>query len=169
MCIRDSYNSENSPFEVGTRYHRSGISREMHDRLSKYPESQRKIILETLQDAVDTIYAKGLAIEKHANNLVDEYESYAKKFPNQKGLNSTLQTNTANKDLAKAQQYKSDLVISIDAYKSVSGKDFDVYEALNALSMTQLNEELDKIPDESRTQAVDDYLIQLTENTGPAY
>ncbi|QDP60843.1 MAG: hypothetical protein Tp152DCM46671_25 [Prokaryotic dsDNA virus sp.] len=151
---------------MGKFYNVSGMSREMLERLSAYPEEQQVIIRKSLQEAVDLVYSKGLEIEKHANELVDRFEAYQKQFPSKKGVSKMLDMPSENKDLVLSEQYKKDLQGSISAYKSISGKDFDVYEALNNISLTQLNEELDKLPDEERTDAIDQYLINLTQVGG---
>jgi hypothetical protein len=149
-----------------TSYNVSGISMEMEQRLSAYPVEQQNIIRQSLQEAVNLIYSKGSKIEEHANELVNKFESYQAQFSGKRGLSPRLDGPSQNKDLIAAEEYKRDLDGSIKAYKAISGVDFNVHEALNNISIKHLEEELEKLPDSERTDAIDQYLINLTQVGG---
>ena len=144
------------------------FSKEMFSRVNAYPEAQQQIILETLQNTIDSIYKTGSKVEKEANVLLDEFDILNKKFPGRKGMSTYSMTPHTNKDLIKSNQLKSDLNSSLDVYDYLSGGEnsFDVYEALNSISLEHLNVELSKLPDEEKTKALEEYLIQLTNSGG---
>jgi hypothetical protein len=143
------------------------MPKEFQDRISVYPLAQQKIILESLQNVVDSIYNKAKVIEGEADVLLKEFHALSKKFPDRKGLASNSDTPFTNKDMIKAQKYKEDLTNSIDVYNYMSGqKDgFDVYAALNQISLEHLGQELEGLPDEEKTKALDQYIIELTNSS----
>jgi hypothetical protein len=147
---------------------KDSFSKEILSRSSEYPEAQQQIMLETLQNTINSIYNTGLKVAQDANVLLDEFDALDKKFPNRKGLSTDDMTPHTNKDLIKSQQLKSDLESSIQVYDYLSGQEngFDVYEALNSIALEQLNVSLDKLPDEEKTKALEEYLIELTNAGG---
>lgn len=55
----------------------------------------------------------------------------------------------------------------LDAYKYMSdGEEFDVHGALNNIALEHLNMDLEKLDDAERTKALDEYIIQLTNQGG---
>ena len=167
---RDYFLQAGGFYSENTGYNVSGISREMEERLSQYPEEARKQILEPLQNIVNSIYNKGIIIEKEADVLLDEYNTLATKFPTRRGLHTDSMTGFDNKNMIKAQEYKEDLTNFMDVYKYMSGgEEFDVQDALNQISLEQLNTELESLPDEERTNALEQWIINLSNQGGEAY
>mgnify|MGYP003145540147 CR=1 FL=1 len=141
----------------------SGPGKEFKDRISIYPLEQQKIILETLQNMVDDVYTKGLAIDKQSDILLDEYNGLSKKFIPREEMNTNTMTLYDNDNLVTMKEKQKEIFDLMDTYKYYTAEDFDLNNVLNSISVETLNTEIDKLPDYEKTDAFNELLIKLSD------
>jgi hypothetical protein len=141
----------------------SGPGKEFTDRISVYPQEQQKIILETLQNMVNDIYSRAIAIDDKANIMLDEYNSLSRKFVSREEMNTDTMTQYDNDNLVEMKEKQKEIFDLMDAYKYYTAEDFDLNESLNSISVETLNQELEKLPDYEKTDAFNELLIKLSD------
>ena len=144
-----------------------GAAGEFSARIKALPEAERKVILESLQNMTNDIYAKGIKIEEKADLMLDDYFRLSKKFPKRSKNIGELHSNTDtpydNKNLVSLKEKEEDIHGLMHAYKMYTGEDYDLENSLNELSIMELGKELEGLPDFERTEALEQWLIKLAD------
>lgn len=131
--------------------------------IQKLPHGEQKIVLTTLQNMVNEIVDIGLAIEKDSDLLLSEYHKYKEQFPKRTGVYTHAETPYDNADLKKAKELDKEIGTLMESLKYYTGKEFDLINSYDRISIDSLGVELDNLSDIDKTEGGQEMLILLSE------